>query len=407
MGINGRGSFEKRGRVNSGVGYAISINQIKNFLGHLKAGIDTDHATLGALVTTEGDESGDILNKTSVVQVLEESDAHRRGLKAQDQIVTFAGREISSTNQYKNVLGIYPQGWRLPLKYRSGTTSKTTLVRLMANMDKELEKPDPNQPPPPPQPVPPPGGGRAQKSPAAKMVEMKKGYANFYFNKVETDRLLAAYKKNVGDGTAFGGTWTVDADIKLADGRQSELKLEWADDKEGNTEVKLTRGTTSPDTLKPLSSDVAPADRYMPQGSGGLLAALFQYKLFVSKLNGAGGFKPNDSTTPGFVHGGMEPVYPVYDLKLPDDPTKSRIQCEVIRTTVSNYTSKWYFDPKTADLIGFESSFKGEEDPCEVYFADFKDVNGVKMPHKMTVRWGDKVYAVITVKDKGYNLGKK
>jgi S1-C subfamily serine protease len=35
IGINGRGSFEKRGRVNSGVGYAISINQIKNFLGQL------------------------------------------------------------------------------------------------------------------------------------------------------------------------------------------------------------------------------------------------------------------------------------------------------------------------------------------------------------------------------------
>ena len=31
IGINGRGSFEKRGRVNVGVGYAISINQIKNF----------------------------------------------------------------------------------------------------------------------------------------------------------------------------------------------------------------------------------------------------------------------------------------------------------------------------------------------------------------------------------------
>ena len=36
IGINGRISLEKRGRVNSGVGYAISINQIKNFLGHLR-----------------------------------------------------------------------------------------------------------------------------------------------------------------------------------------------------------------------------------------------------------------------------------------------------------------------------------------------------------------------------------
>ena len=47
IGINGRGSFEKRGRVNVGVGYAISINQIKNFLGHLKSGRIVDHATLG------------------------------------------------------------------------------------------------------------------------------------------------------------------------------------------------------------------------------------------------------------------------------------------------------------------------------------------------------------------------
>ena len=54
IGINGRGSFDKRGRVNSGVGYAISINQIKNFLGHLQAGLDTDHATLGAAVETAG-----------------------------------------------------------------------------------------------------------------------------------------------------------------------------------------------------------------------------------------------------------------------------------------------------------------------------------------------------------------
>src|SRR4029077_12415455 len=53
IGINGRGSFEKRGRVNVGVGYAISINQIRYFLGHLKAGRLVDHATLGARVTSD------------------------------------------------------------------------------------------------------------------------------------------------------------------------------------------------------------------------------------------------------------------------------------------------------------------------------------------------------------------
>jgi S1-C subfamily serine protease len=55
VGINGRGSFEKRGRVNSGAGYAISINQIKHFMEHLKSGRIVDHATLGATVISRDD----------------------------------------------------------------------------------------------------------------------------------------------------------------------------------------------------------------------------------------------------------------------------------------------------------------------------------------------------------------
>src|SRR5205085_1885255 len=70
IGINGRISIEKRGRVNSGVGYAISINQIKNFLGHLRAGLDADHATLGALVQNKNDEESGMI----VTSLLENSD---------------------------------------------------------------------------------------------------------------------------------------------------------------------------------------------------------------------------------------------------------------------------------------------------------------------------------------------
>ena len=40
IGINGRISIAKRGRVNAGAGYAISINQIRNFLGDLDLGAD-------------------------------------------------------------------------------------------------------------------------------------------------------------------------------------------------------------------------------------------------------------------------------------------------------------------------------------------------------------------------------
>src|SRR5262249_51648332 len=90
VGINGRIQFEKRVRVNVGVGFAISINQIKNFLGHLRAGLDADHATLGAAFAT--DETDDDVPRVVARQVLEESDVARRGLQLGDELVSIAGR---------------------------------------------------------------------------------------------------------------------------------------------------------------------------------------------------------------------------------------------------------------------------------------------------------------------------
>ncbi len=112
IGINGRASFEKRGRVNVGVGYSISINQIMRFLSHLKSGRIVDHATLGATVATQEDAHA------AVDDILETSDVFRRGLRYGDAIVRFADREVTSANALKNILGTYPKDWRLPLVYR-------------------------------------------------------------------------------------------------------------------------------------------------------------------------------------------------------------------------------------------------------------------------------------------------
>ncbi len=126
IGINGRGSFEKRGRVNVGAGYAISINQIKNFLAALRGGRIADHATLGAEAAS--DEGG----RPVVTEIYETSDAYRRGLRRDDEIVSFAGRSISTTNAFKNVLGTLPKGWRVPLSYRHEGKQYDVLVRLAA-----------------------------------------------------------------------------------------------------------------------------------------------------------------------------------------------------------------------------------------------------------------------------------
>ncbi len=124
IGINGRCSFEKRGRINVGVGYAISANQVKYFLGVLRSGRLVDHATMGATVAT--DDTGRIV----VSNILSSSDAFRRGLRYGDEVVQLADREIQSTNTFKNVLGILPKDWRVPLVFRRDNKTQTILVRL-------------------------------------------------------------------------------------------------------------------------------------------------------------------------------------------------------------------------------------------------------------------------------------
>ena len=203
IGINGRGSFEKRGRVNVGVGYAISINQVMRFVPMLKSGRIVDHATLGATVTTE--EDGAVVD-----DILETSDAFRRGLQYGDAIVRFADREINTANALKNVLGVYPSGWRVPLTYRREGESFSTQVRLMGVHDEselvelvQSEEEQPSEPHPggpqeepqdkaPKLPVP----GiesllKKKKLPAAIVgkYEARRGYANYGYNEQAQGRL--------------------------------------------------------------------------------------------------------------------------------------------------------------------------------------------------------------------------
>ena len=53
-----------------------------------------------------------------VDDILEDSDAYRRGLRYGDEIVRFGGRDIATANAFKNVLGTYPEGWRVPIVFR-------------------------------------------------------------------------------------------------------------------------------------------------------------------------------------------------------------------------------------------------------------------------------------------------
>ncbi|MFN5323098.1 MAG: S1C family serine protease [Planctomycetota bacterium] len=137
IGINGRGSFLDRGRVNVGLGYAISSNQIKNFLPDLLATKLVEHGTLDANFSDQG---GRVICST----INEVSPVAEAGLELGDELLEFEGEAIRSANQYMNLVCTLPADWPARLKVRKSDDSlKEVVVRLLG-----LPYAKPGQPPP-------------------------------------------------------------------------------------------------------------------------------------------------------------------------------------------------------------------------------------------------------------------
>ena len=384
IGINGRISLEKRGRVNSGVGYAISINQIKNFMGHLRAGLDTDHATLGAFIENKSEEgqSGMVVTK-----MLEDCDAHRRGLDLNDELVSFAGRQVANRNQYQNVLGLYPKGWRVPMVFRRENNKQEILVRLMGVQRGEIDDGKPRPVQPGPQPKPPP----VPDSPASKFFEAKPGFANYYFNKLERDRLWTAFQKH-GNFEKAKGAWTADGDLEMNKkvglaqaviGQEKTIRNE----KRILTRLNLGGVQFEVDLLKPGQD---PRDLKDPPNSGGLLVALYQYHRLLT--HGVSGFEQQ------FSHGGHEPFYPPASSGAAIGFTDRRVDTEVLLTEHAAISAKWYFSLKDQTLLGAEVYVVKDEDPCELYFADYKKVDGKLLPHRIDIGYGNGQFGTLKIR---------
>lgn len=147
IGINGRGSFQDRGRVNVGLGYAISSNQIKNFIPELLATKLVEHGTLDANFSDRGDKV--VCSTLSV-----DSPAAEAGLKLGDQMLEFEGVPIKTANEFTNLICTLPEGWPARMKIRKPDDTEVTLqLRLLGlpyNRPKApppLERKDPGTPP--------------------------------------------------------------------------------------------------------------------------------------------------------------------------------------------------------------------------------------------------------------------
>ncbi|MEX2187592.1 MAG: trypsin-like peptidase domain-containing protein [Pirellulales bacterium] len=408
IGINGRGSFEKRGRVNVGVGYAISANQIKRFMGQLRGGRIVDHATLGATVSS--DEQG----RPRVDSILEESDAYRRGLRYDDVIESLAGRRVATANAVKNVLGSYPKGWRVPLVYRRDGRRMETFVRLsgvhreaelLAMVQNATAEAQPSKPPDEPQepepgddkkkskgddkpdspdkkkedadkpnmplPLPPPWGGEPKKpampDEVRRRYEAHSGFANYYFNKLERDRVWKALvAKGAFDRT--DATWQIKG--SLADGSLAMFEI-GAERAVADLPAAISRVT--------FTGDLA-ATRD-PPGSGGLLVALHLWQRLLRLGPDRFGQVTYWGTAPLAGH--------EFD---------GNALCDVLAAVHGGVEARFYFAPNGGDLIAMEMFSDDDADPCEIHFADYQEKGGLRLPTRLEVRYGDTVFAAITVK---------
>lgn len=250
IGINGRASFGERGRVNVGVGYAVSINQVRRFLPQLRAGRIVDHASLGVSAVT-------LARAALIDRVDRGTGPASQMLQVGDRVVTFEGRPITSANALKNAIGGYPVGWPVRVgMLRAGKPQ--TIERRLGPLHAEAKLLGSVT-------------GLMQESPI-ELAEgapyaARPGLANDHFNHAQLEQLLGPLHARAQELKA---PWVAEGTDQQ--GGRLELRLE-AD----RSSLETQAGRFWLDGAEPLSGQDS------PPGSGGLLAALHLLRLVVSQ----------------------------------------------------------------------------------------------------------------------------
>lgn len=394
IGINGRCSFEKRERINVGVGYAISANQIKYFMGILRSGRLVDHATLGATVSTDG------TGKVLVSNILSSSDAYRRGLRFGDEILRLADREVRTTNTFKNILGTLPRDWRVPLEIRRNGQSQTLLVRLDGvHTEKQLIElvagglggggPKPEEKPEEKpsgdaeedeeqqgeqeqesgeqskKEVQAPAAGAPDKQLVASMLETRPGFSNYYFNRLRREHLHQSLKA-WGDFSETAKTWRLSGVLA---GESTEVSLTTA-----RSEAELKIGSRS----KAAKLDDSISDLVAARRETGLLVALRA----LQELLQLGPEKMGAST-----YLGTYPVYTSTTTALHQQPRH-----DVLQTLWYDARVQFSIDPQTDQVSLIEVFGDVATDPVEVYLDNYRSfpVGGseVRFPSRLRLQYG-------------------
>jgi len=348
IGINGRASFEQRGRVNVGAAYAISVRQVQLFLGHLKSGRIVDHGT--AEFSLETDTTGRVI----VSDVIEISEAWRRGLRPGDELISFAGRALTSANDFKNILGIFPAGARVPLTWENIDGRRTTSIRLrpLHEFQQVPELPEERKPDDHDDPANPHDDGDDEAPEQwAHLLESREGFTNYAFNRQQQTRLLKPLTKQLKRFKDRSGTWQLSVP---ADAVEEPMSLVVAKNGAG-----LTQGDTpwhqNADTL---DSDSEPTD--FP----GLLTAALQWHRFFRD--------PTDSWT-DVVYIGTELQY------------ETGQPVDILQTQFGSITCRWLFTNENEFPFGVDVESGSGQDEARLLFENWSASNDIPYPQRIGV----------------------
>lgn len=137
VGINGRIATRYQNRVNSGVGYAIPSNQIRNFLPGMTKGGDRAkiyHGMVAGLQIADQNTQGE---GAKVVGVVTDSTADVAGFKKGDLIVKVNAYSVFNRERFLGAIGTYPE--------RSEVTIRVKRNNGAADLKVELDRYDPRE----------------------------------------------------------------------------------------------------------------------------------------------------------------------------------------------------------------------------------------------------------------------
>lgn len=362
IGINGRASFEKRGRVNSGAAYAISVNQVQLFIEHLKCGLIVDHGVPEFTVET-------VEGEVVVSQVSELSEAWRRGLRARAQIVSFAGRLVSSANDFQNVLGIYPEGTRLPLTWRDkeGVHSATIRLRPLHDFQKAPELPEERKPKDEKHPDGP--GDEKQKFEApeelpkelTRLFVERDGFCNYHFNEVQQSKLLDPMRARIGTKGDPKNVWQISlasSGSETKDSKTPPISLT------GELTIGPTAAGLKLDGVPYLQNAENPVAAEEPVQLPGLLTSVLQLRKLLSGEKTAF----NEQLAMGQT------------LHLPLQKS-----VHILVTREGARTSRWYFTSESPFPVGVDVEYGQGIDEARLVFENWQESENAVFPGRIGI----------------------